>query len=127
MCLLRASIAALYLTFGLRVCLFVLRLLCVSDFVPADLRIVESAECLFSTQRLTNRAELLEADPNICCNSLVDSPNMALVGYQCTAGSCVGLVVATGADCYLSKLVVANKFPPSSDHRPALALDFTRV
>lgn len=97
------------------------------DFVPADLRIIDASDCLFNTHQLTRKAELLEADPHIGCSSLTDSPNVALVGYQCTGGSCLGLVVATGSDCHLSKLVLRNQFPVQSDSKPALALEFVRV
>ena len=76
-----------------------------NDYLPADIRILDASECLFSTKHITGKTECLAADPHIACNVLSESPNMALVGYQCTAGHCVGVVVAAlsgGHGCGLS-------------------------
>jgi len=81
--------------------------------VPADIRVISSSSgCSFDAAAITGKHE-----PVLCSASQVNkdylaSPNMAFAGYLCLSGECTGVVVATGADTVMGKLVQQGQWPP---------------
>lgn len=79
--------------------------------VPADIRIIESRGCIFDTSSITGKTQRLNADPHTSADVFTDSPNMGFLGYLCTSGECIGVVVAIGEDTVIAKLINRKEWP----------------
>ena len=82
--------------------------------VPADIRIIECAGCVFETAYVNGKTARTTADQNKSAEDFLESPNMAFLGFLCTSGSCTGVVVATGPSTVVGKLIAKKRWPPSS-------------
>jgi hypothetical protein len=81
--------------------------------VAADLRVIEAkGSCSFDTAAVTGRHEPQLCNPALPSKDYLQSPNMAFCGYLCISGECTGVVVATGADTVMGKLVSKAAWPP---------------
>eukprot|EP01038_Epipyxis_sp_PR26KG_P016616 gene16616-22704_t len=82
--------------------------------VPADIRIISANGCIFDGTSVMGKSNLINTDvnPQELSESYLDSPNVAFLGYLCVAGDCTGVVIATGSDTVLSKLISSKSWPP---------------
>jgi len=82
--------------------------------VPADMRIIScSAGCSFDSAAVTGKHQPhVIASTTLLAKDYLASPNMAFAGYLCVSGECTGVVVATGADTIMGKLVNQGQWPP---------------
>lgn len=80
--------------------------------VAADIRLIEAKRCAFDTSVITGKKAPIAADETTSVKAYTESPNMAFAGYLCTAGDCVGVVVATGADTVMGKMIARAEWPP---------------
>ena len=82
--------------------------------VPADIRLLEiKGSCSFDTWAVSGHHQTLKSDINQSTPEYIGSPNMALCGYLCKSGECVGIVVAVGEDIVISKKIRRKEFPPN--------------
>ena len=81
--------------------------------VPADLRLLEvKGLCSFDTWAVSGHHQILKSDINQSTPDFIGSPNMALCGYLCKSGECIGIVVAVGENNVISKKIRKKEFPP---------------
>ena len=80
--------------------------------VAADMRVIEAMGCSFETSYVHVGANPLSCDPYTSGDFYLESPNMAFLGYLCTAGNCTGLVVSTGSQTVIGKLIDKKQWPP---------------
>lgn len=85
-----------------------------NERIPADMRILSSSSgCSFDTAAITGKHH-----PPMVCNAsqmqkdYLASPNMVFAGYICLSGECTGIVVATGSDTIMGKMVAQSIWPP---------------
>lgn len=83
------------------------------DFVPADLRIFESASLKIEEAALTGESVAVDKDPACVENenaSLGDRHNMAYMGTSIVYGRGLGIIVAAGMDTEIGKIAdsIAN-------------------
>lgn len=91
------------------------------DRVPADIRIIEMGEsqfdgtpnCRFDVSAIMGD-NMRDVHATIDCSSpqLMDSTNIAFLGYLCTQGDCFGVVIATGDDTLIAQHIVKKLWPP---------------
>ena len=99
-----------------------------NDYVPADCRIIEVIEeCTFDTSVINNKEESHTVSEHIYSNIITESPNIALVGYKCIQGSCVGVIYAIGSDTYLAKLVSSNNWPNTGKYQAPNNVEFHQI
>ena len=78
----------------------------------ADMRVIEAMGCSFETSYVHVGANPLACDPYTSGDNYLESPNMAFLGYLCTAGNCTGLVTATGSQTVIGRLIDKKQWPP---------------
>ena len=83
------------------------------DTVPADIRIISANDCKFQTKWVSGSSILMTCDPSKSKQSLQDSPNVALLGYKCVDGNCLGVVIATGKATVIAEMIRNKQWPPS--------------
>ena len=99
-----------------------------NEYVPADVRIIEvMEECSFDTSAINNKTEVLVANEHISSNILTESPNIALVGYKCVQGSCIGVIFAIGNETHLAELVSSNNWPNTVKYKQPSNIEFHQV
>lgn len=79
--------------------------------VPADVRIVRSiGRCTLDPSDVTG-AGLYTINENEAGNVYQYSPNMAFAGYRCEGGDFTGIVVATGENTLLGRMIKRGMWP----------------
>jgi len=82
----------------------------------ADIRILSSKDCQFNTSTLTGDKKIVKVDPKAMgTDNFLQSPNMAFTGYLCTNGECEGVVIATGDDTVIAKMIRKKEWPISKE------------
>mmetsp|Transcript_26968 Transcript_26968/g.39941 ORF Transcript_26968/g.39941 Transcript_26968/m.39941 type:complete len:215 (+) Transcript_26968:76-720(+) len=83
--------------------------------VPADLRVISviGEECKFVPTCITGTSTPRSCRPELFTNSYRNSPNMAFAGFMCTEGECIGIVIATGRNTLLGRMIEMNEWPPA--------------
>jgi hypothetical protein len=82
--------------------------------IAADMRVIESMGCTMETSYVHEGVNPLSCDPYTSGTTFLESPNMAFLGYLVIAGTCTGVVVATGASTVVGKLIGQQCFPPGN-------------
>ena len=82
--------------------------------IAADMRVIESMGCTMETSYVHEGVNPLSCDPYTPGATYLESPNMAFLGYLVIAGTCTGVVVATGASTVIGKLIGQKRFPPGN-------------
>uniref|UniRef100_A0A6T5VPP8 Uncharacterized protein n=1 Tax=Chromulina nebulosa TaxID=96789 RepID=A0A6T5VPP8_9STRA len=82
--------------------------------IPADIRLIEVDNCIFSTNAVYNSNSNLIASITTSSDKYVGASNMGFLGYLVESGSCVGVVVATGKNAVISKLIKGRLWPPKT-------------
>ena len=83
------------------------------DRVPADIRLIEvTGGLMFDATFVHLGQSPIRADASTPAKAFLESPNMAFTGYLCEGGGCTGLVVATGANTVVAKLIAKGVWPP---------------
>lgn len=78
----------------------------------ADIRIISSKDCQFNTSTLTGDKKITKVDPKASGSDIfLQSPNMGFTGYLCTNGECEGVVIATGDDTVIAKMIRKKEWP----------------
>lgn len=80
--------------------------------VAADIRIIEANGCTFDTSAITGKKQPQTCNSAQSSKEYVESPNMAFCGFRCLSGECTGIVVATGADTVMGKMINKSSWPP---------------
>lgn len=83
------------------------------DFVPADLRLIESNNLKCDESSLTGESHAVFKDANFICKQntpLADQQNMCFSGTTVTYGKGMGIVVSVGKDTQIGKIAkILNK------------------
>ena len=91
-------------------------LLSEGDRIPADARLIESAELLVNNAPLTGEARSQAMTTRAVSGRLIDSPNVAFAGCSVLRGTGVAVVFATGHDTAFGKIAALSRDvrrPPS--------------
>jgi hypothetical protein len=84
----------------------------VGDRVPADMRIFKGRSCVFDTSLLKGIGTKVSVDVNNGnTDSYLDSPRIAFLGYRCVAGECMGIVLATGENTLVARMIKHSRWP----------------
>ena len=82
--------------------------------VPADIRIINCVgKCTLDPSYVTG-AGTYTANENESGDVYQYSPNMAFAGYRCEGGDFSGIVVATGGDTLLGRMIKRGLWPETS-------------
>jgi magnesium-transporting ATPase (P-type) len=80
--------------------------------VPADVRIVRSIGlCTLDPSDITD-GRTYTVNENEAGNVYQYSPNMAFAGYRCEGGDFTGVVIATGLDTLVGRMIKKGMWPP---------------
>lgn len=81
--------------------------------MPADVRLIDvTGGTMFDATFVHTGQSPIRADVSSPGKVFLESPSMAFTGYLCESGGCTGLVVATGANTVIAKLIAKGAWPP---------------
>ena len=74
--------------------------------VPADLRIIESADLRFDRSMLTGESEAVEGAVNFTDDNYTESKNVAFMATMVTNGTGKGIITQTGSNTMIGSIAV---------------------
>ena len=85
------------------------------EIVPADMRVLAAKELCTLDPIDVSGGGTYTLNENESSNDYQYSPNMAFAGYKCVEGEFKGIVVATGAQTLIARLMRRNLWPIKAD------------